>query len=730
MELRSNKKIELAREFILNTRANIFLTGKAGTGKTTFLRDVVQRLNKRSVIAAPTGVAALNAGGVTLHSLFQLPFGPYIPDMRLSSERPRKISKNRLALIRSIELLVIDEVSMVRADVMDSIDHTLRMVRRSTKPFAGVQLLMIGDVQQLSPICKDEEWELLREHYNTQYFFDSQALRKTSYISIEFDEIFRQSESHFTNILNAVRENRMTREILEELNRRYIPEFEPSDDEDYITLTTHNHTANLINSRKLAALKKPTHKFEAKVTGDFAESAHPNDSTLELKVGAQVLFIKNDISPQKRYYNGLLGRITQIDGKRVTVEPKSGGEAITVESALWESVDYQINKNGEMEQNVKGTFSQMPLKCAWAITIHKSQGLSFDRAIIDASGSFAHGQVYVALSRCRRLDGMVLRTPISAGSVVGDNMVNLFCRYVTDNQPSDEVLAGLKRDSYYMTLCEIFDYDTLQRVLWDLMSELSGVTARSYPKLMSSLMELLGTFEKDIVKVGMGFQRELQNSIYSDDDYLTSEFIAERLRRASKYFVPRFEALERIVKQLDAVNPDSVEAKRRIGDVTTRLNEQVGVVCYGLRLCGEGFSVETFQKERARLLSKEVAPPQKSVAARRETTGRKRKSREEMSYVMDEMEYQERTKTESQDPMGDIKHPELYQTLTAWRSEEARDMGKPAFCVLPNRTLLAIQDQLPKSEKALREVVGMGKIKMEKYSDQIIDIVKDYCFNN
>lgn len=712
-QLRSNDRIELAREFILSTRANIFLTGKAGTGKTTLLRNVVGSLGKRAVIAAPTGVAALNAGGVTLHSLFQLPFGPYLPNHKMGGVIHQRIRKSKLSLIRSIELLIIDEISMVRSDVLDAIDNTLRTLRRSMLPFGGVQLLMIGDVQQLAPICRDDEWELLRETYSTPYFFGSKALERSQYVTVELDEIFRQSDSYFTNILNAVRENRVTNEILEQLNQRYIPEFDPSEDDDYILLTTHNNTANAINQSKLAALKTQTYNYDAKVSGSFSESAYPNDSQLELKMGAQVLFIKNDISPEKRYYNGLLGRVVAIDQQSVTVQPKTGGAPIRVESVSWDSIEYNINKeSGEMEQKINGSFSQIPLKCAWAITIHKSQGLSFDRAVIDASGSFAHGQVYVALSRCRSLEGMVLRRPISMSAIVGEVQIESFCQHVSRNQPTKEILEAYKREYYSAVLCEIYNFESMQRLLWDMMSEMTGALSRSYPKLTSALIDYLATFDKAVVVVGESFQKQIKNAVYQNERYLQDTYIKERLRSAAEYFEPKLEPLTDIAEMFTKVEPGSADSRKRMAEYSARLNSTLKISLESLSLCRDGFSIEKYQAERAKMLALQALSEGEKERSRTATKRGSKESTERLAEV------------------NDILHEELLETLKAWRLEEAREIGKPAFVILPNRTLMQIQGVLPSTVKELSKVVGMGKVKLEKYGDQIVDIVNDYCFSN
>ncbi len=708
--LRSNHKIELAREFIMNTRANIFLTGRAGTGKTTLLRGIVEKLGKRAVIAAPTGVAALNAGGVTLHSLFQLPFGPHLPSGGdMSGVMRQRIRKNKLSLIRSLELLIIDEISMVRSDTMDAIDQTLRSLRRSMHPFGGVQLLMIGDLQQLAPICRDEEWDLLREHYNSPYFFDSQALSRAQYVTIELDEIFRQRDRSFTDILNEVRENRVSEEALKCLNERYIPDFDPSDSEDYIVLTTHNRTANSINSRKLAALKTRTYHFDATTKGNFSEVSYPNDERLELKVGAQVLFIKNDISPEKRYYNGLIGEVISMDDQSVTVRPKSGGAPIKVEAVSWESIEYNINQeSGEVEQSVVGSFTQVPLKCAWAITIHKSQGLSFDRAIIDASASFAHGQLYVALSRCRTLEGLVLRTPIGREAVIGEVNVDLFCDFVSRNQPSEQMLEAYKREYYSTVLCDIFTFDPLHRLMWDLRSELSGAMSKSYPRFVASLVELLSTFDERVVKVGESFQRQIKSLMYGSDNYLEDAQLCDRLRRAAEYFAPLLEPLRSVNETLRELKSDSVQTQRKVDEFVVQIDAKLSLLFDSLQMCKEGFSLVDYQNKRARAIALQSL-------SEGDKKGAKRSAKREKSV-------------RKGDVSSDMIHERLYETLALWRKEEADEMKKPAFVVLSNRTLMQIQSQLPRTAKELETIIGMGKVKMERYSDQILDIVNDYCF--
>jgi ATP-dependent exoDNAse (exonuclease V) alpha subunit len=412
-----NENFSLAFRFVTETNENIFLTGKAGTGKTTFLKYLKENCSKNIVIAAPTGVAAINAGGVTLHSLFQLPFYPFIPSPAGKNELLQRLrfTTRRIDLIRKMDLLVIDEISMVRCDVLDAIDTILRYVRKTPEAaFGGVQVLFIGDLYQLPPVTKQQDWLFLQEYYNSEFFFDSNVIREDIPVLIELKKIFRQQNDSFISILNKVRNNEMSDDDFSELHLRFQPGFTPSKDEKYITLTSHNAQADRINNIKLSALATTKFTYKAEIEGEFPESMYPAEESLELKKGAQVMFLKNDI--EKRYFNGKIGVIKYLDNEEIIVD--CDGMSISVDMETWENTQYNLNRqDGKLEQKVLGTFRQFPLRLAWAITIHKSQGLTFDKVMIDAGSAFSSGQVYVALSRCRSLDGIVLLSKIPASAI-------------------------------------------------------------------------------------------------------------------------------------------------------------------------------------------------------------------------------------------------------------------------------------------------------------------------
>ena len=477
METVTNKDLQLAFDFVKYTNRNIFLTGKAGTGKTTFLRDLKKLSPKRMIVVAPTGVAAINAGGVTIHSFFQLPFHPYIPSFYLSANNPDKqpeqkdftgykMSREKINIIRSLDLLIIDEISMVRADTLDAIDYALRRYKIHHLPFGGVQLLMIGDLQQLAPVVKDEDSEILNKYYDSSFFFGSRALCSTDYVTIELKHIYRQNDQVFINLLNKVRDNHVDSEVLIELNKRYIPDFDPDSDGGYITLTTHNYQAQTLNDSKLEKLPGRPHTFKATIKDEFPEFSYPTASELILKEGAQVMFVKNDLSRDKLFFNGKIGKVETFEDDIIVVKCPDDNFPIRVEMAEWQNMKYTLDEETkEIQETVIGTFTQYPLKLAWAITIHKSQGLTFDRAVIDARAAFAHGQVYVALSRCRTLDGLVLSTRINQRSIIDDPAISDFVNEAIQKQPDQKQLAESKKAYQQMLLTELFDFTSLTRNL-------------------------------------------------------------------------------------------------------------------------------------------------------------------------------------------------------------------------------------------------------------------------
>jgi ATP-dependent exoDNAse (exonuclease V) alpha subunit len=425
-----NRELNLAKKFVNETDRHLFLTGKAGTGKTTFLHQLKKNTTKRIIVTAPTGVAAINAGGVTLHSFFQLPFGPYIPGGEHHEQGRRrlfKFSKEKRRIIQNLDLLVIDEISMVRADLLDSVDSVLCRLRRQNRPFGGVQLLMIGDLHQLPPVAKHDERQLLKQYYETVYFFSSHALEQTELVTIELNHIYRQSDTHFIHLLNQIRENRLDATAIKDLNQRYIENFVPDKSQGFIYLTTHNNSADRINQSRLSALGGKEICFDARVSGDFPEHSYPAPLHLKLKEGAQVMFLRNDSSVERRYYNGKIGHIRAIAGRQITIRCPGESEDIMVDALEWENIKYRVDEeNKEIKEDVIGQFKQFPLKLAWAVTIHKSQGLTFDNAVIDVESAFAHGQVYVALSRCRTFEGIVLSSPINSRGIETDASVLRF----------------------------------------------------------------------------------------------------------------------------------------------------------------------------------------------------------------------------------------------------------------------------------------------------------------
>ncbi len=439
-------------DLIENTSRSVFLTGKAGTGKTTFLNDFVKKTRKKHIVVAPTGIAAINAGGVTIHSMFGLPLRTFLPTTdRIDSNIANNIAdlmphfkyrKDKLKLLRELEIIIIDEVSMLRADVLDMMDFSLRSVRRNQQRFGGVQMLFIGDLYQLPPVVRDEH--VLKMCYNSPFFFESHALKEVPLITLELTTVYRQTDEKFLDILNAIRNGDSRSIDFEALNKRYIPNFQP--EESYVYLTSHNRMADEINQKKLAELPGKSVIYKAEISGNFSENQYPNEESLELKPGAQVMFIRNDASGERRYFNGKLAEIISLDEKEVTVLIDGDTEPYKLKKETWDQKKYSLDAEKNISEDILGSFVQYPIRLAWAVTIHKSQGLTFDRLIIDAGNSFASGQVYVALSRCRTLEGIILKSKITPEAIFADSRVAKFQDETHANDRIAEILNSEKYD--------------------------------------------------------------------------------------------------------------------------------------------------------------------------------------------------------------------------------------------------------------------------------------------
>ena len=562
--MEQNSELALAWQFIENTGTHLFLTGKAGTGKTTFLRKLKRESPKRMVVIAPTGIAAINAGGVTIHSFFQIPFAPYVPESSFTTNGQAtyrfRFGKEKINIIRSMDLLVIDEISMVRADLLDAVDEMLRRYRDRHKPFGGVQLLMIGDLQQLAPVVKDEEWQMLKKYYDTPYFFSSRALKQTEYCTIELKTVYRQSDGAFLDLLNRIRENHCDPQVLEALNRRYLPDFQPRKEEGYIRLVTHNYQAQRINNYELEQLPGRSYAFRATIDGKFPEYSYPTDELLELKKGAQVMFVKNDSSGEHRYYNGMIGEVTDLSADSIEVRAKDSTAAFLLQEEEWANAKYVLDEESkEIVEDIEGTFRQFPLKLAWAITIHKSQGLTFERAIIDASSSFAHGQTYVALSRCKTLEGLVLSAPLSAKAVISDRAVDRFTEEARRNEPDEDRFHSLRRTYFHELLSGLFDFRPLEQSLQRYVRLIDEHLYKLYPKQLAAYKAEAERFHEKVVIVAQKFGMQYNRLIDAAQNYATDETLQERIAAGAGYFKKEMEPpaprLILIIKLLYKLHP-------------------------------------------------------------------------------------------------------------------------------------------------------------------------------
>lgn len=570
-----NDKLEPAMfvsKFINHTNKNIFLTGKAGTGKTTLLHHISKNTFKKCLIAAPTGIAAINAGGITLHSLFQLPFGSFIPENQstqnfneyakindpLSVIKGLQMFDSKRKLLRELELLIIDEVSMLRADLLDAIDLVLRHVRRKNHlPFGGVQILFIGDLLQLPPVVKEEEWQQLKTYYNSVYFFDARVLQQNKPVFIELDKIYRQADETFINLLNHLRNNEMTNEDYQLLNTYYKPDFKAAPDDNYITLTTHNYKANELNKNFLQRLSEKSFFYEAQVEGDFNEYSYPLEKTLELKKGAQVMFVKNDPTGAQRFFNGRIGIVSSITQEKIEIKFTDTNNTIDVEPYQWENLKYKLNEtSNEIEEIVAGTFKQYPIKLAWAITVHKSQGLTFDKAIIDIGDAFASGQVYVALSRLRSLNGLVLTSQIKINSIATDNKITTYSKVQSAEQNLNELLSAETVLFLKNYVVKSFEFDILIRQIEEHTDSYRKDEKKSTKQRYYDWAKELENEIKVIKPHGDNFRRQVIQ-IIDKKEAGSLEFLHKRVLAASMYFSPIFKSLSnKILRHIEILKTE------------------------------------------------------------------------------------------------------------------------------------------------------------------------------
>ncbi|MCF6349724.1 MAG: helix-turn-helix domain-containing protein [Flavobacteriaceae bacterium] len=696
----TNPELELALNFVEKTDRNIFLTGKAGTGKTTFLHKIKTESNKRLVVVAPTGVAAINAKGVTIHSFFQMPFGPIVPGVQGKKSKFR-FGKVKIDIIRSLDLLIIDEISMVRADLLDGVDQVLRRYKNRNKVFGGVQVLMIGDLQQLSPVVKPYEWDLLSPHYETPYFFSSITYKKANTIGIELKHIYRQDNQEFINILNEIRNDRLSVTAANKLNERYQPKFSPKKEDGYITLTTHNNRANTINDFELNKLDVNDKVYKATIKGKFNEYAYPTHEKLKLKVGSQVMFIKNDSALEKRYYNGKIGIITYLKNDSVGVKCLEDANIIDTTSEIWKNITYSINQDTkEIKEDIAGSFSQIPLRLAWAITIHKSQGLTFEKAIIDAEASFAHGQTYVALSRCKTLEGIILKTKITNNAIINDNRVIKFTNKVEENLPNKQDLNKSKK-IYQLNLIEdLFSYQSflypiqrLTNIYYENKTSLKGNIIKPLNQIKDigivKLMQVSSTFKSQLVKLS-------ENVENPEED----KNVQERIYKGINYFIEY--TLEHIKKPLNAITflTDNKTVKK---DFTKQLDNletllKLKLAClWGL---SKNFSTSKFLEIKA-----------KAVLEESEIITSKKKGKVRVDVV-------------------DTDHPVLFEQLRILRLELSNIDNCPPFQIFTQISLFEMCAYFPKTPIELKKINGMGKIRVKKYGDKILEIINKYVLEN
>ncbi|HEX6171442.1 MAG TPA: helix-turn-helix domain-containing protein [Chitinophagaceae bacterium] len=702
----NNEMFRLASELVNQSSRNIFLTGKAGTGKTTFLKYIRENCPKQIAVVAPTGVAAINAGGVTMHSFFQLPFSPFIPDDSGSDKQNEEItnknsllSKLRMTLekkkiLQELELLIIDEISMVRCDMLDGVDAVLRHIRRGhNERFGGVQVLLIGDMFQLPPVVKEHEWRLLKDFYNSPYFFDSVVIREEPPVYIEFDKIYRQSEERFINVLNQVRNNELDEDGKNLLEKRFSPDFRRTKDDGYIVLTTHNDRARNKNETELNGLGNKLFSYRAEIEGDFPESAYPAEEQLLLKAGSQVMFIKNDTERIKRYFNGKIGIVTELAEDRILVQCKDETEEIEIKKEKWENIRYTVDKKSrQLNDEVIGTFTQYPLRLAWAITIHKSQGLTFDKVIIDAGEAFAPGQVYVALSRCTTLDGIVLQSHIRPTKMFSDERIVQFSNTNSSKNILEQELQKSKRNYQLNILLSLFDYkqiiaeaETLNQYLLENKSSFNQEAEKWIDGVLNEIIKLQATADK--------FQNQLRSIFNRDENPTTNELLKERMNAGAGYFLKEQGKLSETVISCPAITDSRLHAKE-VNETLKEVFSRLSVKKYLMEGLTGAIDIEKYHKRK-----KDFILPAFGVNV-----------------------YAGEAKQRTESP-----HPVLHQRLRKLRDTICSKADIPIYIVAGTNTLDEMARYLPVNLTDLRKISGFGEAKTEKYGQQFLDIIIEYC---
>lgn len=713
-----NTIFSLAATLVNYSNRHVFLTGKAGTGKTTFLRHIRNTIHKNAVVAAPTGVAAINAGGTTLHSLLQLPFGIFVPEGnaplangrseeihdKQSLARRLKFSGNRKKTITALELLIIDEISMVRADVLDMVDTVLRLVRKNNDPFGGIQVLYIGDMFQLPPVIKEQDWEILKEYYKSAYFFDAKVIQEAPPVYIELNKVYRQSDPVFVQVLNEVRNNQLTDHGIAILASRYQPAFRPPKEKNYITLCTHNYKADQINAAALDELKQSVKKFEADVTDEFPDSAFPAEKILHLKIGAQVMFLKNDTESPRRFFNGKIGCVKSMDAESILIQCPEEEAVITVTRETWRNLRYHFdNKTKRIKEEELGTFSQFPLRLAWAITIHKSQGLTFENAIIDAGNAFAPGQVYVALSRCTSLEGMVLRSPLRKDLVFTEERVARFGRKERSVDALHDIVQAAKNQYFSQAVMHPFEW--------------------------ISVVQKATTIQQLFKEPNDLFTPEASNWIHQLLIHLTT------LHQLAAHHLSQLSPLLQIAADVETDKTLQIWLSTHVSKLLPILSKNIGPLWEQQPTLKEGKN-----RKSAELILTEIQALSTLIDSRWQKLIRLEKgfdvhrffqpkpaaaaaslSQKPSTCVVDEAGFS------SNNWEMPALEEELYRQLRQLTNAIVDRENMPSYMVANAATLNEMATYLPLSPKDLLKIAGFAEKKVAMWGEEYIDIIQDYC---